>query len=416
MRAADAFRAVNGREPEGAWHAPGRVNLIGEHTDYNDGFVLPFAVPWGVTSAAARRDDDTLTLLSLQSDGAGSLGTDGSGSPRTDGASSLRTDGSGSPRTEGADPSEGQGGDARPLVISEYGQAEGWARYAVGVLWALREAGHAVGGADIVIDGDVPQGAGLSSSAALELAVAMAFNDLYELGLSGLDLALIAQKAENDFVGMPCGIMDQAASALCREGHALFMDCRSLATRAVPLDLAAHGLRVLIIDTGVHHELADGQYARRRQDCENAAKRLGVDALRDVTDLAGALSRLDGDERKRVQHVVTENHRVQALIGLLRAGAVSEIGALLNASHISLRDQYEVSCPELDVAVEAAVRGGARGARMTGGGFGGSAIALVADDREQRVRDEVTRSYESRGWAPPRFLPATPSPGAHRLT
>ncbi|WP_424535009.1 galactokinase [Sphaerisporangium viridialbum] len=377
MRAVDAFRAAFGREPEGAWHAPGRVNLIGEHTDYNDGFVLPFAVPWGVTAVAGRRDDDSVTLLSLQA--------------------------------------TSEPGAGRPQVIDDYERAEGWARYAVGVFWALRQAGHAVRGADLVIDGDVPQGAGLSSSAALEVAVAMALNDLYDLGLGGLDLALLAQRAENDFVGMPCGIMDQAASALSKEGHALFMDCRSLASRAVPLDLAAHGLQILIIDTGVHHELADGQYARRRRDCESAAKRLGVEALRDVTDLAGALSMLGGDERKRVQHVVTENHRVQALIGLLRAGAVREIGALLNASHISLRDQYEVSCPELDVAVEGAVRGGARGARMTGGGFGGSAIALVADDRVDRVREEIAKAYERRGWAPPRFLPAVPAAGARRL-
>ncbi|MET8154784.1 galactokinase [Sphaerisporangium sp. NPDC005289] len=379
MRAVDAFRAAYGREPERVWHAPGRVNLIGEHTDYNDGFVLPFAVPWGVTAAVALRDDDTIRLLSLQASG---------------------------------------GDEARvpePLVITEFEQAEGWARYVVGVFWALRQAGHDVRGADVVIDGDVPRGAGLSSSAALEVSVAMALDDLHGLGLSRLDLALLSQKAENDFVGMPCGIMDQAASALSQEGHVLFMDCRSLATRAVPLDLASEGLQILIIDTGVHHELADGQYARRRRDCESAAARLGVKALRDVTDLAAALSRLSGDERKRVQHVVTEDHRVEALVGLLRAGAVREIGALLNASHLSLRDQYEVSCPELDVAVEAAVRGGARGARMTGGGFGGSAIALVADDRADQVREEVTRAYQERGWAAPRFFPASLAPGAHRL-
>ncbi|GII75800.1 galactokinase [Sphaerisporangium rufum] len=377
MRAAEAFRATFGRAPEGVWHAPGRVNLIGEHTDYNDGFVLPFAVPWGVTAAVAARGDDTLRLLSLQA---------------------------------------GDGADAgRPVELADLAAAEGWARYVAGVLWAMREAGHPVRGADIVVDGDVPQGAGLSSSAALEVSVAAALNELAGLGLGRLDLALLAQRAENDFVGMPCGIMDQAASALSREGHALFMDCRSLATRAVPLDLAAAGLELLIIDTGVHHELADGQYARRRRDCESAAKRLGVDALRDVTDLSGALSRLAGDERRRVRHVVTENHRVEALIGLLRAGAVREIGPLLNASHISLRDDYEVSCPELDVAVEAAVRGGARGARMTGGGFGGSAIALVAGERAGAVREEVERSYRERGWAAPRLLPATPAPGARRL-
>ncbi|GII83934.1 galactokinase [Sphaerisporangium siamense] len=373
MRVAEEFRAAFGREPEGVWHAPGRVNLIGEHTDYNGGFVLPFAVPWGVACAAARRDDDVVRLLSLQD------------------------------------------GSARVHEIAALDEAEGWTRYAAGVFWALRRAGHAVGGADLVIDGDVPRGAGLSSSAALEVSVALALDESHGLGLGRMHLALLAQKAENDFVGMPCGIMDQAASALGREGHALFMDCRSLASRAVPLDLAAEGFEILIIDTGVHHELADGQYARRRRDCENAAKRLGVEALRDVTDLAGALAVLEGDERRRTQHVVTENHRVEAVIGLLRAGALREIGALLNASHLSLRDQYEVSCAELDVAVEAAVRGGARGARMTGGGFGGSAIALVATDRLDAVRHEVARAYEARGWGAPRFLPAVPSPGARRL-
>ncbi|GIH92230.1 galactokinase [Planobispora siamensis] len=371
MRVVDAFRESFGAEPPGVWHAPGRVNLIGEHTDYNDGFVLPFAVPWGVTAAVSRREDGVVRVRSLQA--------------------------------------------GEPVTVDDLDRAEGWSRYVVGVVWALRAAGHPVRGADIVVDGDVPQGAGLSSSAALEVVVGTALNELYGLGLAKMEIALLAQKAENDFVGMPCGIMDQAASALGEEGKALFLDCRSLAGRAIPFDLAAEGLQLLIINTGVHHELADGQYARRREDCENAAKRLGVDALRDVTDLAGALAKLTGDERKRVQHVVTENHRVEALIGLLRAGAVREIGALLNASHLSLRDQFEVSCAELDVAVESAVRGGARGARMTGGGFGGSAIALVADDKVESVRQAVTSAYAERGWAAPEIYPATPAAGARRL-
>jgi galactokinase len=372
MRVVDAFREAYETEPVGVWHAPGRVNLIGEHTDYNDGFVLPFAVPWGVTAAVSPRDDGSIRLLSLQAPGAH------------------------------------QG-------VETLDEARGWARYPAGVFWTLRDAGLPVRGADIVIDGDVPEGAGLSSSAALEVAVAIALNDMYGLRLEKIDLARICRRAENEFVGVPCGIMDQAASLLSREGHALLLDCRSLGSRNIPLDLAAHGLGLLIINTGVHHELADGQYAKRRQDCENAAKRLGVPALRDVTDLAAALGKLTGDERKRTQHIVTENHRVEALIGLLRAGAVPEIGALLNASHLSLRDQFEVSCPELDVAVEAAIRGGARGARMTGGGFGGSAIALVADERAPAVRTEVLAAYEQRGWAAPTFLAAVPAAGARRL-
>ncbi|MFF0246442.1 galactokinase [Streptosporangium sandarakinum] len=374
MRVVDAFRESFGTEPQGVWHAPGRVNLIGEHTDYNDGLVLPFAVPWGVTAAVSPREDGVVRLRSLQAAEPGGVET-----------------------------------------VEDLERAAGWARYAVGVFWALREGGRPVRGADLVIDGDVPQGAGLSSSAALEVAVGTALNDLYGLGMTKMEVAQVAQRAENDFVGMPCGIMDQAASALAEEGRALFLDCRSLGSRNVPFDLAAHGMRLLIINTGVRHELADGQYARRRRDCEDAARRLGVAALRDVTDLAAALGRLSGDERRRTQHVVTENHRVEAVIGLLRAGAVQEIGALLNASHLSLRDQFEVSCPELDVAVEAAVRGGARGARMTGGGFGGSAIALVAEDRVQAVQDSVVLAYAERGWARPEIYPAVPAAGARRL-
>ncbi|MEV0162796.1 galactokinase [Nonomuraea fuscirosea] len=370
MGVVEAFRAAYGASPQTVWRAPGRVNLIGEHTDYNDGFVLPFAVPWGVTAALTPRTDGTIRLLSLQAPG-------------------------------------------EPVTMATREESEGWTRYVVGVLAML---GDRVEGADIAIDGDVPRGAGLSSSAALEVAVASALNDVHELGLTPMELALLSQKAENDFVGMPCGIMDQAASALGREGHALFLDCRSLGSRNIPLDLAAHGLSVLIIDTQVHHEHAGGEYAKRRAECESAARKLGVPALRDVTDLAGALDQLRGDERKRTMHVVTENHRVEALIGLLRAGQVTEIGALLNASHLSLRDQYEVSSPELDLAVEAAIRGGARGARMTGGGFGGSAIALVPDERLDDVRASVTAAYAERGFQEPRFLPATPAAGAHRLS
>ncbi|MGV9377578.1 galactokinase [Nonomuraea sp. NPDC003707] len=369
MRVVEAFRAAYGAAPQTVWRAPGRVNLIGEHTDYNDGFVLPFAVPWGVTAAITPRTDGTIRLLSLQAPG-------------------------------------------EPVTIPGHDQSAGWTRYVVGVFAML---GDRVRGADIAIDGDVPPGAGLSSSAALEVAVASALNDLHDLGMTPMEIALLSQKAENDFVGMPCGILDQAASALCEEGHALFLDCRSLGSRNIPLDLAAHGLSMLIIDTQVHHEHAGGEYAKRRAECESAARKLGVPALRDVTDLAAALDQLQGDERKRTMHIVTENHRVEALIGLLRAGAVTEIGALLNASHLSLRDQYEVSSPELDVAVEAAIKGGARGARMTGGGFGGSAIALVPVERLSSVEESVTGAYAEHGFQPPRFLPATPARGAHRL-
>jgi galactokinase len=366
------FSEIYGRAPDGAWRAPGRVNLIGEHTDYNDGLVLPFALAQGVTVTAARREDGIFSVRSLQA-------------PAT---------------AEVADPVPGS--------------VEGWAAYAVGVAWSLRAAGHPVGGASLLIDADLPQGAGLSSSAALECAVAVALCGLYDVQVPLPDLARIAQRAENDFVGVPCGIMDQSASLLCTQDHALLLDCRSGLSAQVPLDLA--GLTLLVIDTRAEHELADGGYADRRAACEKAAELLGMPALRDVSDLPAALSRLEDPMlRRRTQHVVTENARVEATVGLLRAGAVTEVGALLTASHLSLRDHFEVSWPEADVAVEEAIRAGARGARMVGGGFGGSVIALAPEDRVSRIREMITAAYADRDWTEPHFLQATPSPGAHRL-
>lgn len=365
------FRDCYGLDPEGTWHAPGRVNLIGEHTDDNDGLVLPFAVAQGVTVAAARRDDGVLAFRS----------------PRSADAAEIT--------------------DPRP------GEVTGWAAYAAGVVWALRAAGHEVGGASVLADSDLPHGAG-PSPAALECAVAVALCDLYGLDVSRAELARIAQRAENDFVGIPCGVLDRAASLMCTGGHALLLDCRSGLSTQVPLDLT--GLTILVIDTRAGHEPLDGGYAARRAACQKAAELLGVAALRDVEDLSAALDRL-GDPvlRRRTRHVVTENHRVQAAVGLLRAGAATEVGALLTASHLSLRDQFEVSWPEADVAVEKAVRAGARGARMAGDGFGGSVIALVPTDRAEGVREAVRAAYAERGWAEPGFLDAAPSPGARRL-
>jgi galactokinase len=370
------FHEVYRRPADGVWHAPGRVNLIGEHTDYNDGFVLPFALAQGVSVAAAGRDDGVLELRSLQAAGE---------------AATVRLD------------------------ALAPGRGAGWSAYAAGVAWALLAAGHPVRGASLLIDSDLPRGAGLSSSAALECAVALALCDLSGLEISRPELARLAQRAENDFVGMPCGIMDQSASLLCTAGHALLLDCRSGLSAQVPLSLDE--LTVLVVDTRAAHELVDGEYASRRSECERAAEALGVPALRDVRDLSAALAALDDPVlRRRTRHIVTENHRVEATVGLLRAGAVAEVGAMLTASHLSLRDQFEISWPEADVAVETAVRAGARGGRMVGGGFGGSIIALVPSGLVGRVRDAVLTAFQSRGWTAPAFLTAQPSAGARRAS
>jgi galactokinase len=372
-------RAEREPVPRRRWAAPGRLNLIGEHTDYNDGFVLPLALPYATTATVEARTDGRLRLRSAQRGG---------------GETTLR------------------------VVELAPGAVDGWAAYVAGVVWALREAGHDVaGGFDVEVDGDVPEGAGLSSSAALECAVAAAVDEVAGLGLGRSELALVAQRAENGFVGVPSGVMDQMAAMLCTEAHALFLDCRSLAAQQVPLDLAAAGLAVVVVDTRTPHRLTDSEYGRRRAACEAAARRLGVPALRDVpvAELDAALARLDDDEqRRRVRHVVTEDDRVLRTVEALRAGRTAEIGPLLSASHASLRDDYEVTVPQLDVAAAAAEGAGALGARMTGGGFGGCVLALVAADGTGRVRDAVRAAYAEAGFGEPGFFDAVPSRGAHR--
>ncbi|MFF8600666.1 galactokinase [Streptomyces sp. NPDC015232] len=373
------FRALYGSGPEGVWAAPGRVNLIGEYTDFNEGFVLPLALPHTTVAAVSRRDDGVLRVHSR----------DVPGDP-------VRLD---------------------PDAL-EPGAVEGWAAYPAGVVWALRAAGHPVGGADVHVASTVPTGAGLSSSAALEVVTALALNELYGLGLCRPDLALLAQRAENAFVGVPCGVMDQMASACATEGHALHLDTRDLAYRQVPFDLAAHGLRLLVVDTGVSHALGDGAYAERRAGCEAGARALGVRALREVdpAQLPEALGRLtDETVRRYVRHVVTDNARVARVIELLDAGDPRAVGPLLVEGHASLRDDLRVSCPELDLAVETAVAAGALGARMTGGGFGGSAVVLVAEAAAEEVAAAVTRAFLGAGFAAPRVFPVVPGAGARRL-
>lgn len=356
------------------WAAPGRVNLIGEHTDYNDGYVLPFAIPQRCVVTATPLPQGRWIATSDSA---------------TDRVSFDTT-------------------DLTP------GEPAGWGAYVAGVVWALREAGYDVPGARLTISSDLPVGAGLSSSAALACAVLGALVDLGQIPLAPAHWPRLAQQAENAYVGMPCGIMDQSAVTLCREGHALFLDCRTLASSHVPLDLAGAGLTLLVVDTRAPHRLVSGEYAARRATCAAAAAELGVSALRDV-DLA-AVDRLGSElMRQRVRHVVTENERVLECVRLLRTGDLVGIGPLLTASHESLRDDYEVTVPELDVAVAAALAAGAYGARMTGGGFGGCVLALVDTDRADEVGAAVTDAFARHGFAAPAIFPATPARGATRL-
>jgi galactokinase len=373
------FAEAFGRDPDCVWASPGRVNLIGEHTDYNEGFVLPMALPHLVVAAAGRNRDGRVRVLSRQH-----------------GARSVEVD----------------------LRSLRPGAVRGWPAYVAGVVWALRDSGHDVDGLDVVVDGNVPAGAGLSSSAALECAVALAVDEVFGLGVQRPALARLAQRAENEFVGVPSGIMDQSASLLCREGHVLFLDTRTLEVEHVPLDLGENGLDLLVVDTRAPHRLADGEYAARRRDCERGAAALGVPFLRDIgpDDLDSALSRIGDDTtRRRVRHVVTEDARVLEVVALLRAGRVNEIGPLLTASHVSLRDDFEVTVPELDTAVEAALAAGALGARMTGGGFGGCVIALVPTGGRDDVAKSVRRAFERRGFTAPDLFVTRASPGAVRL-
>jgi galactokinase len=375
----EGFEELYGTAPEGVWAAPGRVNLIGEYTDFNEGFVMPLALPHTAVAALTRRTDGVLRLHSADIEG-----------PVVE----LHVD------------------ELQPLTNTS------WAAYPAGVVWVLRQAGRPVTGADVHLSSTVPTGAGLSSSAALEVVIALALNDLYELGLTGPELARIAQRAENDFVGVPCGVMDQMASACATEGHALHLDCRDLSVRQIPFDLATRGMALLVVDTRVKHALGDGAYAERREGCEEGARQLGVTHLRDVAyeELQSALARLS-DERVRryVRHVVSDDHRVDRVVALLDAGDVRAIGPVLTEGHLSLRDDLRISCPELDLVVDTANASGALGARMTGGGFGGSAIVLVEASDADTITKAIEEAFAAAGYTAPRVFPAVPSAGARRL-
>jgi galactokinase len=373
----ELFRAGFGGTADGVWFAPGRANLMGEHTDYNEGFVLPFALGQGIVAAAARRADRRLVLCSAQEPG---------------GPAEVALDG------------------LAPGAVT------GWAAYPAGVAWALAAAGDQVPGACLAFDSDLPAGAGLSSSAALECATALALTELAGLTVDRRELAAIARRAENEFVGAPTGIMDQSASLLCRRGHALLLDCRSLESTQVPFDPAAAGARLLLIDTKAKHEHSAGGYGRRRAECEQAARLLGVPSLRYLTDVAQVDRLTDPVLRRRARHVVTDDQRVLDVVALLRSAdedAYPQIGRLLTQAHVSLRDDFEVSWPQADAAVDAALAAGALGARMIGGGFGGSVLALVR--AADPVRAAVAEAFGRRAWTAPAFLEAAPSASARRL-
>ena len=371
----EKFLETFGEEPDLVAAAPGRVNLIGEHIDYSEGFVLPFAIKDRTMVAARKRDDSTVRIASAQR------------------RSKIVT----------VDISE-----VKPGLKGE------WERYALGVLWSM----GVKSGVDLLIDGHVPLGAGLSSSAALECSVATAMNHLFDMGFNLEELARLTQKAENQYVGVPCGIMDQSVSLMASRGFALLLDCRDLSTRNIPFDVASHGLELLIIDTQAHHALTDGGYAERRASCEAVAAKLSVKSMRELTmaQLDSARATLSETEYIRARHAITEMKRVLDCVGALGSGDFVRVGQLINESHRSLRDDYTVSCPELDTAVEASLAAGALGSRMVGGGFGGSAIALIEAAKTSQTISAIEKAFAEKKFKAPRFFTSLPSQGAELLS
>lgn len=374
-RTQDLFASVMGYRPIGVWSAPGRVNLIGEHTDYNDGFALPMAINRRTAVAVGFRDDRRVRVTS-----------------------------SFDPEVVEID-----------MDAISAGSVSGWSAYPLGVVWALNPPADARG-VDLVIDSSVPVGAGLSSSAAIECAVAVALTELWELHLTPMQLARVGQKAENDIVGAPTGLMDQIASMHGQRDHAVLIDCRELSATPIELGFDDQDLVLLVIDTQVRHSHATGGYKERRASCESACTVLGIGSLRDLTvdDLAGIESRLSDVEFRRVRHVVTENERVVTVARLVQSDGPRAIGTLLDESHVSMRDDYEISTVELDCAVEVSRSAGAIGSRMTGGGFGGAAIALVPNSLAEVVSEAVADEFARRGYSRPDVFTVTPAEGARR--
>jgi galactokinase len=368
---ASKFQEVFGTPPDVIASAPGRVNLIGEHVDFLDGFVLPFAISDATTVAIAKNSSNKIRCASIQKKGVVSTIDCANIAPKS---------------------------------------GEAWTRYPIGVLWSL----GIDTGLDILVDGQVPLGAGLSSSAALECAVATAINEFFNLGLTLPELARAAQRAENIYVGMPCGIMDQSVSLMATEGNALLLDTRDLSIEQIPFNIAPLGLELLVIDTQVHHALVDGGYAERRASCEKAIADLDITSLRDISisEFVARKPELDEKTYLRAFHGITEMQRVLDAVTLLKAGDFLGFGEIVTAAHISLRDNYTVSCPELNLAVDTALKFGALGSRMIGGGFGGSAIALIKAKDSDLIKSEIKSGFMKARFKSPRFFSALPSAGA----
>lgn len=367
------FTALFGQAPEIISEAPGRVNLIGEHVDYCDGFVMPFAISDRTYAAINRRSDRKIRIASAQR------------------------------------PGEIIESSLDHLSPDEVGD---WERYILGVIWAFGD--RITTGLDILVDGRVALGAGLSSSAALECSIAIALNQLFAVDLSLPELARLAQRSENDYVGMPCGIMDQSVSLMAQAGNALLLDCRDLSTEQIPFELASSGLELLVIDTRAHHALVDGGYAERRASCESAAAKLGVKALRDcpISQLESSREKLTELEYMRAEHVVNDIARVGQCVEQLKRADFKSVGEILTQSHASLRDRFEISCPELDLAVASALANNSLGGRMIGGGFGGSAIALFKVAEIEPAKVAIAAAFKAAGFTEPRFFTSLPSSGA----
>lgn len=378
QRCADLFTTSYGSEPDGVWSAPGRVNLIGEHTDYNNGYVLPFAIEHRAAVAVRRRSDRVIEAMSSAFPNKVSVSLD----------------------------------DLAPRAAS------GWSAYPLGVAWALRTmvGDNELPGLEIFIDSQVPTGSGLSSSAALECAVAVAIDDLWKLGRTRTELALDVQRAENIAVGSPTGIMDQFASLEAETGCAVFIDCHSHEIRQVPLGLQNAGISVIVINTRQQHANSASGYADRRASCERGASLLGVASLREVglDDLDRAAAILDDVTFRRVRHIVTENDRVLQTVAALAGTGPTAIGPLLNDSHRSMRDDFEISTPALDLAVSTAQEAGALGARLTGGGFGGSAIALAPESELGPLAAAIRGSFAAAAFQTPEVSCVSPSRKAGR--